>query len=48
MIAHRLSTISSATNLLYLEDNSNVIAASKGTKEYEEVMERLMVNNYAH
>lgn len=48
MIAHRLSTIASAQNLLYLEDNTKLISASKGTKEYEDIIERLMSNNYAH
>ena len=48
MIAHRLETIKSADNLLFLESPNNVIAAKKGTAQYEEVMERLTKTNYAH
>lgn len=48
MIAHRLQTIMTADNLLYLEQPTSVLAASKGTPEYEEIMNRLRKTNYAH
>ena len=48
MIAHRLTTIQSAENLLYLEDASIVKGAAKGTKEYEDIMDKLTHHNYAH
>lgn len=48
MIAHRLQTIMTADNLLYLESPTNVIAASKGTPEYQQLIDRLMQTNYAH
>ena len=48
MIAHRLQTIMTADNLLYLEDPKNIIAGKKGTKEYEEIMDRMKRTNYAH
>ena len=48
MIAHRLQTIQTAENLLYLESPTSVIAAEKGTAEYDELMDRLMRTNYAH
>jgi hypothetical protein len=48
MIAHRISTIKSAKNLLYLEDNSSVLAAVKGTPEYDSLIDRLLQQNYAH
>lgn len=41
MIAHRLQTIMSAQNLLYLESKNTMVAASKGTSEYDEVIKRL-------
>ena len=37
-----------ADNLLYLESPTNVIAASKGTPEYQQLIDRLMQTNYAH
>ena len=48
MIAHRISTIQSAQNLLYLEDNSSVLHAAKGTAEYDRIIDMLQQNNYAH
>lgn len=48
MIAHRISTIQSAQNLLYLEDNSSVLAGTKGTPEYDALFERLLQHNYSH
>lgn len=41
MIAHRLSTIQTANNLLYLEDNNSVLAATKGSSEYNALINRL-------
>ena len=41
MIAHRLQTIQTAENLLYMESSSSVLAAAKGTPEYDELIERL-------
>ena len=48
MIAHRLQTIETADNLLYLENPESVLAGSKGTPEYDNIMERLRRTNYAH
>ena len=48
MIAHRLSTIATAENLLYLENPSNQITATKGTPEYDLIMDKLQKKNYAH
>lgn len=48
MIAHRLSTITTAENLIYLEEPTKVIGAQKGSKEYEEIIERLRRTNYKH
>ena len=48
MIAHRLQTIKTAQNLLYIEDSKNVLAAKKGTPEYDSIIERLEKTNYAH
>lgn len=41
MIAHRLSTIATAENLLYFQSRSNLISASKGTPEYNEIFSKL-------
>jgi hypothetical protein len=41
MIAHRLSTIKTAQNLIFIESNSKAIPASKGTSEYDEIINRL-------
>lgn len=48
MIAHRLQTIKTAQNLLYIEDSKSVIAAKKGTPEYDDIIQRLEKTNYAH
>lgn len=48
MIAHRLSTIVTAQNLLFLEDNNSVLAATKGTPEYDTLFNRLQSINYKH
>jgi len=48
MIAHRLQTIMTADNLLYLESPTSVLSAQKNTKEYKEIIDRLMRTNYAH
>jgi len=37
-----------AKNLLYLEDNKTVLAAEKGTDEYDAIWKRLENTNYAH
>jgi len=47
-IAHRLSTIVQAQNLLFLEDNNSVLAAAKGTPEYQKLFTRLSQINYKH
>ena len=48
MIAHRLQTIVTAEQLLYLENSSSVLEASKGTDAYTEIIDRLKKTNYAH
>lgn len=48
MIAHRLQTIKSAQNLLYIENPKSVLAAEKGTSEYDQLIDRLQKTNYAH
>lgn len=48
MIAHRLQTIVTAQNLLYIESPNSMLAGSKGTKEYEDIMQRLQEHNYKH
>ena len=48
MIAHRLQTIVTAEQLLYLENSSNVLEATKGTEAYNEIIDRLKKTNYAH
>ena len=48
MIAHRLQTIMTADNLLYLDNPKNVIGVAKGTKQYDEIMDRMKKTNYAH
>ena len=37
-----------AQNLLYIEAKDSMLAASKGTTEYENIMKRLMELNYKH
>ena len=41
IIAHRLTTIASADNLLYFKSRSELVSASKGTPEYDEIFEKL-------
>lgn len=48
MIAHRLSTIETAHNLLYFKSRSNLISASKGEPEYDEIIEKLKFIQYAY
>lgn len=48
IIAHRLTTIETADNLIYLQAKDHAVSAAKGTSEYDEVMEQLKANNYAH
>lgn len=48
MIAHRLQTIETAEQLLYLEEPTRVVAAKKGTDDYNDVMNKLRSTNYAH
>ena len=48
MIAHRLTTISSADNLLYFKSRSELVSASKGTPEYDEIFEKLKCIQYAY
>jgi len=48
MIAHRLSTIQTAENLLYIESSSEILAAEKGTQEYDEIMSKLQKETYKH
>lgn len=38
MIAHRLQTIKTAENLIYLQDTKTAIGATKGSKEYDEII----------
>ena len=40
-IAHRLSTIMSSQHLLYIESRNNVVGATKGTKEYDDIIKIL-------
>lgn len=47
IIAHRLSTIASADNLLFFKSRSELVTASKGTDEYNEIFERLKSISYA-
>jgi ATP-binding cassette, subfamily B (MDR/TAP), member 1 len=47
-IAHRLQTISAAKNLLFLESRDSVVGATKGTAEYERIMNKLKEDTYAH
>lgn len=48
MIAHRLQTIITAQNLLFIESKDNVVAGTKGTEEYEEILRKLKETNYSH
>lgn len=42
MIAHRLQTIMTAQNLLYIDAKDTMLAGTKGTPEYEHIMQKLM------
>lgn len=48
IIAHRLTTISSAQNLLFFKSRSDLVSASKGSSEYDEIFEKLKVISYAY
>ena len=48
MIAHRLTTIASADNLLYFKSRSELVSASKGSPEYDEIFEKLKCIQYAY
>ncbi len=48
IIAHRLTTIASADNLLYFKSRSELVTASKGTPEYDELFEKLKCIQYAY
>ena len=48
IIAHRLTTIASADNLLYFKSRSELVTASKGTPEYDEIFEKLKCIQYAY
>jgi hypothetical protein len=48
MIAHRLQTIQTAQNLLYINNPQEVIAAEKGTPQYNDIMMKLKAENYKH
>ena len=48
VIAHRLQTILTAENLFYINSPDEVLAAEKGTPEYDELIKKLMETNYAH
>ena len=48
IIAHRLTTIASADNLLYFKSRSDLVSASKGTHEYDEIFEKLKCIQYAY
>ena len=48
IIAHRLTTIASADNLLFFKSRSELVTASKGTSEYDEIFEKLKCIQYAY
>ena len=48
IIAHRLTTIASADNLLYFKSRSELVTASKGTAEYDDIFEKLKAIQYAY
>ena len=48
MIAHRLTTIASADNLLYFKSRSQLVSATKGSPEYDEIFEKLKCIQYAY
>lgn len=48
MIAHRLQTIMTAQNLLYIDNKNTMLAGAKGTKEYDDIMQKLQEESYKH
>lgn len=48
VIAHRLTTIEASDNIIFLEAKNKAVEAAKGTPEYDQVMEKLKAENYAH
>lgn len=48
VIAHRLTTIEASDNIIFLEAKNKAVEASKGTPEYDHIMEKLKAENYAH
>jgi hypothetical protein len=48
MIAHRLQTIATAQNLLYIDNPKRILAAEKGTAEYDAIMNKLKTETYKH
>ena len=48
MIAHRLQTIATAQNLLYIDNPKKILAAEKGTAEYDNIMDQLKTDTYKH
>ena len=48
MIAHRLQTITTAQNLLYIDNPKKILAAEKGTSEYDDIMKKLKTETYKH
>ena len=48
MIAHRLQTIRTAENLLYIDNPKKILAAEKGTSDYDSIMQKLKSETYKH
>jgi ABC-type multidrug transport system fused ATPase/permease subunit len=48
MIAHRLQTIATAQNLLFINSPKEILAAERGTKEYDRTFNLLKSQNYKH
>lgn len=46
IIAHRMNTIRSANNLLFFKSRSELIAAQKGTLQYDQIIEKLKYITY--
>jgi hypothetical protein len=44
-IAHRLQTVSSSKNLLYIQGRNEVLPATKGTPQYQEIWDKLEEQN---
>lgn len=44
-IAHRLQTVSSSKNLLYIQSRSEVLPATKGTPQYQDIWNKLEEQN---